>query len=135
MNKPTWQQIQEGLKSEYKAPDNRDASEFWTDFRARASLVNQTEESASAPQPLQWHRPMWAIATAAIIMVIFVFSPALRNNDPSQPATLLAEHSEVQEIEVFVPYSSMMIMQDAESGTSVVWLTDVEMTDTPISEG
>ena len=35
-------------------------------------------------------------------------------------------YSGVEEIEVFVPYSSVMIMKDAKSGGSLVWLAGLD---------
>jgi hypothetical protein len=52
-----------------------------------------------------------------------VFVTLSRPGDGTQTPQLA---SAVEEIEVFVPYSTMMIMQD-DSGASMVWLADVEI--------
>jgi len=103
MKKPTWQQVQAEVRAQYEAPPLRDANDFWADFRARAALVNQEQPVHGDAQPLRWYRPAWVLTVAALIAVLFVLAPALRNGRPPQPGAVLADHSEVQEIEVFVP--------------------------------
>lgn len=132
MSRYRWNEIRNRMKAEYAPPTPREAGEFWSNFRIRATAMQAPESSRTKrPQPI-WGRPMWALAAALLVVGLFLSLP--RSGGPAT-ANGPVPRSEVKEIEVFVPYSSMMIMQDAKSGTSVVWLSDVKLNGRSGNEG
>lgn len=118
--KTKWQDIQAALREQDNAPAPRNAGEFWREFRIRAA-----QPAADAP-PLPaftfWPRMQRAVwATAALFAIMGIVGLSLRDTPPGSDSPLM---SEVQEINVAVPYSSIMVMRDAETGATMVWVSD-----------
>ncbi len=124
MKPPKWNDIQKALREGVPPPPVRDETEFWSDFRARAELgPGPDAEATVARAGLPW-RLGWTLAVSAVVCIVAV--SVFRTRTPSPHALTTTTRSEVEDIEVFVPYTSMMIMQDVSSGGSVVWLADLD---------
>ncbi len=121
MSRLKWSEIRAGLRRECSVPEPGEAKRFWIDFRARARLGPGPEAVGSAPlRPWVW-RWRWALATVAVVgLLVFPLTRRVGSEQTREAG------SEIEAIEVFVPYSALMIMQDQESGASVVWLADLE---------
>jgi hypothetical protein len=118
-------------------PQPRPATAFWQDFRARASLtVQQAPEAATAPGgtllSLRW-------ASAALVLLLGLGAAALYLHPrlepvqvavapaaPPRPALPPSILSKVEEVEVLSEYSSVMIVEDAENGGTLIWVASVD---------
>ena len=123
MGKLKWNRIRAELKAHCAPPGPKPRESFWASFRAQAQLVNRDDHAAAARPPLAFRRPLAWAAAAAVGVAFAVFVTLSQNGGNAQPPQLA---SAIEEIEVFVPYSTMMIMQD-DSGASMVWLADVQI--------
>ena len=111
-----------------------DAEEFWTKFRARASLTHQdsvADEAESRVPISPFVRWRWlAPAMAAVVIAFFGVwrqpqSPVVADSGDVVEQDLSTEQlCEVREVEVFVDYASVMIMQDDENGGTILLLAD-----------
>ncbi|MBT3375606.1 MAG: hypothetical protein HN742_12060 [Lentisphaerae bacterium] len=121
MVKTKWHNIQKTLREQDDVPAPQQESEFWREFRIRAAQPVQDEESGPAlPFWPRVQRTIWAAAALAVIVSVVGLS--LRNTTtPGSDSPLM---SEVQEINVTVPYSSIMVMRDVETGATMVWVSD-----------
>ena len=129
MAKLEWSQIQRELKQQASGPESPPADEFWTDFRSRLSAESR-EDVVSAP--FLWFAPKTAWAMAAAFAFMLGLTALLLPTAPSSSSNTVAsaavnqQVSEVEEIDVFVTYSSVMIMQDEQNGSTLVWVGDME---------
>ncbi len=122
-----WQDMQSALRTACKAPEPRPAAEFWAEFNRRVAAMPAEAlpaTAASLPLSFPWARPLrWA--AAALVAALLTLPVLLRQGAQAPARNHDQANSELEEIEVFVPYSTMMIMQDRESGGTVVWLADL----------
>lgn len=125
MSRRDWKAIRKRIRAKYAAPSPRDGKAFWREFRTRA--VQDGSDAAPVRVPLS-RAPriplVWAAAAVLIGVVSAVVLVKLRLE--TTPPRTARQVPAVEEIEVFVPYTSMMIMQDAEDAGSIVWVTDME---------
>lgn len=117
-------------------PEPRPAAAFWQDFRARASLTVQQSSEAAAVAPagsllsLRW-------ASAALLLLLVVSAAVALHPwaRPVQVATVpvppAAALSKVEEVEVLSDYSSVMIVEDAENGGTVIWVASADTAAVP----
>ncbi len=112
-----------------------DADEFWSKFRARASLTHQesvdadVEESRVPVSPfVRWR---WLVPAMAAVLIAFFGvwrqpdAPVVADGSgPEAESDGLSTEQlcEVREVEVFVDYTSVMIMQDDENGGTILLL-------------
>lgn len=119
MGKIRWQHIRAVLREQAVAPPPQHETEFWREFR------NRVGQPAADEQPARvltfWPRVQRTIwAAAALFAIMGIVGLSLRSTDPGGKSPLM---SEVQEINVAVPYSSIMIMRDVETGATMVWVS------------
>jgi hypothetical protein len=93
-----------------------DANEFWSDFRARARLHPQLrpERRRAAPGLLGW-------SVAAACVLVLIVGGILFQAHPAR-----AELSHVQSMKVFATHSAVLIMDDTQSQSTIVWVADME---------
>jgi len=116
-----WKDIRRALQRETRVPEFPKEEAFWADFRAHASLgPGPTAGDVASHVPTAWR---WGWALAATLAVTLLLFPLVK---PEKEEHLVMANSAIEEIEVFIPYSSIIIMQDAKSGVSIVWLADLE---------
>ena len=115
--KPSWDDIRSRLPAAQPPRRAQDAAEFWSDFRARARLVNQ-EALQPAPRRLL---PLWVrwtaggLAAAAAALVLLTL--------PLQEARPLGNR--IQSLEVFASHSGVFIMNDSSRQGTVIWISDM----------
>lgn len=117
MKKTPWKDIRRELGNLHPKPGPREASAFWTDFKARARLHPQHE-------PARWSRawpvPRWAMAAAcALILVCWV---GVHLSTPVQAAEL----STINSLEVVASHGGVLIMDDEESQSTILWIVDMD---------
>lgn len=123
MSRVKWHDVRKVLQQEFHTPATRSEGDFWSDFRVRAELGPGPEGKAVASPGVIPRRFGWVLAVCIVLAV--VVTSLMIHKRTSGPGEMTALRSEVEEIEIFVPYTSVMIVQDAESGGSVVWLADL----------
>lgn len=123
MAKLTWNQVREELSRRAASPAPAPADQFWAKFRSRAAREPRAEVVAV---PWLWFAPSHAWAAAAAVAVLagllWIAGPgggASSRGAGGGPRLLV---SAVEEIHVFVTYSSVVILQDAKNGSTLVWL-------------
>jgi len=133
MGRLTWHDIRQQLRQQDSVPPPPPATEFWTRFRARARQRLRPEPTPVRQRARPWAHPLPRLAWAAALLILTGLAVLLLQRDPTPGSGPLvavagrANASAIEEIEVFVPYSSMMIMQDAETGSAIVWLADLDV--------
>lgn len=93
-------------------PESRD--DFWTTFRARAARIPQTPMPRHTFYRRHESGIRWATAAASLAVISGVVFFNLR------PATAYADT--VRSIEINVPYTSMLIMNDDAARATIVWI-------------
>lgn len=116
-------------------PEPRPAAAFWQDFRARASLTVQQSPERAAVVPadgmLSWRWAGAALVLLLLVSAVVALHPWARPG-PVQVATVPlpvappAALSKVEEVEVLSDYSSVMIVEDAENGGTVIWVASAD---------
>mgnify|MGYP006275680451 CR=1 FL=1 len=112
--------INTAIRELQQPPPMRNSDKFWNEFKARAAITPQTGTGTAAPRrKITWPRAVSIITGLAVLLVLAVlFLPRDGNHDTTQL-------SEVEEIDISVDYSGVMVMQDAQNGGTVVWVTDL----------
>jgi hypothetical protein len=116
MNRPTWTKIGAALRASGAPRPPRPAAEFWADFRARARLHPQWEPAPARPSPI--YRWAWAGAFATVLAVAGSFG-VVRWIGSRSP-------SEVHSVEIFAPHGGVVIMADAPTRSTVLWIVNME---------
>ena len=122
-----WHEIREALCRRHDVPAAPPPAEFWSRFRTRIESEprpRQEEVRAFQAPVIPWRFAWAAAAVAVLAFTLLLVAPHRRDSRASR----------VDEIEVYVSYSTMMIMQDAKTGGAVVWLTDLDMMDADSDE-
>lgn len=115
MTTPTRSDIRTAL-SRNAAPKPRSADAFWEDFHARVPMYPQAEPVARQRTiPIS----MWALGTVSAILLAVVATWALYN--PGGDAL-----STVDSFEVTARHSAVMILDDAETESTILWVVDME---------
>lgn len=117
-----WQRIQEALRREHAVPPAPPAERFWATFRARVAV-----DGASAVRPALRFSPRRHLSWAAAALVALTLAVVSLLPPAGRPVASTPRLSGVQEVDVFVPYSSMMIIEDDERGGSILWLAGLDM--------
>jgi len=120
MAKMKWQHIRASLRDQETASPPQEKTVFWSEFRNRVARLTADEQPA--PVLTFWpqvQRGIWA--AAALFAIVGIIGLSLRTTDPGNKSALM---SEVQEINVAGPYSSIMVMRDVETGGTLVWVSD-----------
>lgn len=102
-----------------RVPPLQDRDLFWAEFRERAQAIPQDGRPALPPMPFLL-RP--AVRLAAMLAALAVVSSTVAfwigRNGPDNRV------SNVQEVKVFVEYSSMVIVEDTVNGGTFVWINE-----------
>jgi hypothetical protein len=123
--------LRKALYEASSLPAPRPAAAFWQDFRARASL---TVQQAAEPAPARGGAALslrWAAAALALLLLVAAIATLRPSISPRQVAAVVvapppAELSKVEEVEVLSDYSSVMIVEDAENGGTVIWVASAD---------
>ena len=112
-----WREIRAELAQRHAAPEPRPAPAFWADFRARLAVAPGRVAAAARRRRLSLGIAWATAALAVLVGAVALFTPGgERGAAPSAVA------SQVEDIKVFVPYSGVIIMHDAEHGGTLVWV-------------
>lgn len=110
------------IRSEWRAapaPEMEDADAFWRDLRRR---LPDREREAEAP-PRGTVRPLWwgglGVATAAALVAVTMWSP--------WTAPPVPQGTTVEYVDARLPETVPLVYTDAESGWTVVWLSNAEL--------
>jgi len=123
MSKTTWNELKDALRQRQTTPEPQARDEFWAGFRERATETTQDGAKPSlGPAPVLFPR-LAVLAAAAAVVIAGLLAQLIRGPEDMPKQQLL---SRVEEIEVFGEYSSVMIVQDADSGGTLVWVSDLE---------
>ncbi len=116
MMKRSWREIEEGLRAQRPEKQMSSSEDFWSDFRARASLRSQ---QTAMPLPVS-HVPVmlrWAAAALVVAAVVwrgmYVFSGDTSGVAPS-----------VESWEVVAPHGAVVIISD-EATQATMMLVDL----------
>jgi len=96
-----------------------DAESFWSDFKARAQLMNQDRPVAEPLFSVSMKRLMLATACATLIALcggLFLFSG---RETPAGNMTL----------NVTAVHSAVLMIEDAPSQSTIVWIVDMKAGD------
>ena len=119
MKRHSWNDIKGGISTRQPPGQMLDKDEFWSDFKARAKLRSQ-ETPARNSRPLVLS---WAVATACAVLLVagIVKFQLTRSGDTVQHG------SSVTSLDVMVPHSAVLIMNDEPDQGTIVWIVDMEM--------
>ncbi|OGV72078.1 MAG: hypothetical protein A3K19_08305 [Lentisphaerae bacterium RIFOXYB12_FULL_65_16] len=99
------------------------ADQFWAKFRSQAAREPRTE---AVVVPWLWFAPSQAWAAAAAVAVLagllWIAGPGGGASTRGAGGGQRLLVSAVEEIHVFVTYSSVLILQDEKNGSTLVWL-------------
>jgi hypothetical protein len=106
-----WHEIEADLRRETPGRSVRTPDDFWSDFRAHASL--RVQERA-APAPARFLAPRWAVAAAALAVVA-----ALLTALPLHRA--LPAGNRILALNISAAHQGVIIMNDRAGGT-ILWI-------------
>ena len=115
---PTWAEMKRRLAASGRPPRTRPAAAFWDTFRAALPLHPQRVPGSAPSRPLaQW---LWASsgACAALLAVVAVWH-GLPSPANAEPAT------GVRSYEVLAPHGAVMILHDATTDATILWVSGV----------
>ena len=123
--------LQKALRETAALPEPRPAEVFWQDFRARASLTVQQDPEVAAVQDGALLSLRWASVGLALLLVLgsatlYLHPWAQPVHVASVPAALPTGLSKVEEVEVLSEYSSVMIVEDAKNGGTLIWVASAD---------
>lgn len=117
-------QLIKALKGSDKPPVSRGKDAFWADFKARAATVPQ-DGAQPIPSPRILFQTWVRVAAAVLVLgVSGVLSVKMMNRSQAPEKV-----SNIQEVDVFMEYSSMVILEDVDHGGTFVWITEEESVD------
>ncbi|MCF7855723.1 MAG: hypothetical protein K9N51_13060 [Candidatus Pacebacteria bacterium] len=101
------------------------ADAFWGRFKARAECMPRETNERPPAYPRLW--PKLALGAATVItlllmLVVLEFPQLPVDNASGEPL------SRVDELDVYIDHTSVMIMKDRRSGGTLVWITGTEAT-------
>ena len=114
----TWNAVKRTLTHADGGQTQREPDAFWSDFRARVRLVNQEERDTGR----HW-TPIWSWATAAACSLLIV--GGLSYSWITTPGSL----SRIDSVEVIASHGALLIMEDEESQSTIVWVVDMQTGD------
>ena len=117
MKKFTSGRIKELLASR-DAGQAPDAEAFWSDFKARAKLVNQ--DMAGQPATASFAPGWWAAATACAALLI-VAGGVLLYRGGSRDDT-----ADEMTLDVTAAHSAVLVIEDEASQGTIVWIVGME---------
>jgi len=114
---PDWQAIEQQLKNKHVRDNARSATDFWSEFRSRASGRSRNE-TVLGPYPLLVLR--WPVAACAAILVCLLalrFIPQVGGR---------AKANEIISFEIAESYGAVLIMKDAQTESTILWIDEME---------
>ena len=99
------------------------ADEFWSDFKARASLRVQNHQTA----PQRRLGNTWLLAGACAIALFVITGSYIINTKPS------STYSVIKSLEIVASHSAVLIMKDESRDSTMLWIVDMT-TDTSSGE-
>jgi len=120
MNKSSWRQVEQGLRSLKTPPPLNDLKSFTQDFKARTTLMRQDpppEERRAISFSLLNRRYVGAVVAILLMIGLFIL--------PSSSSRV----TQVKSLQVYAPHSGVIIMTDEDNPGTVVWVTDMESND------
>ena len=126
-NRLKWKDVRQSLREEYAAPPMPESDAFWEEFRKRAGTRTREAPVRALPRlrPAAW-APLAAAAALVLLATLLFFRPA-----PQRKTVAAADLSQVEAVDVYAEYSSLMIMQDRENGGTLIWLAGVQPSESP----
>ena len=120
MKRPSTAEIEEQLarRSVGKMPD---AEDFWSDFRARAKLVNQ--EKPAVPALVLLSPRGWAMAAACAALLAFAVGGFILFQGGAD------ESGNHMTLDVVAAHSAVLIIEDELSQGTIVWVSDMQSED------
>lgn len=112
------------LKAAEPVPPVRTDDDFWTEFKARAAHVPQ-DGWRLVPAP-HFVVQTWLRAAAAVVILAVSGFLSITLMDRSENT---GKVSNVQAVDVFMEYSSIVILEDSDHGGTFVWITEDESAD------
>jgi anti-sigma-K factor RskA len=123
--KTPWNRIEEALKEVVPTEQLSSDEDFWGDFRARASLVNQeapSEVGRPAASRIRWS-PALAVAAACAVVAIMVAGVTVFYDAAHDGPSVVAY------VEVIASHSGVLIMNDDDTEGTILWVVDMELAD------
>ncbi|MBN2451118.1 MAG: hypothetical protein JXR77_12060 [Lentisphaeria bacterium] len=122
-------QLRQALRQVDRPPEVRDADTFWEEFQARVALTSQQAPGQCAR--VVTHSAWWHVAWACVpVVALALVLSGLRQPDlpalaaaPLPASTVL---SEVEQVDVFSDYSSVMIVEDEANGGTLIWVASMD---------
>ncbi len=110
-----WRDALASLKPS-KAPVPAEA--FWTEFRRRASRVEQALALSAPRHPL----PRWGLAAACALVLLAAALPVWRRTGDR------AETSVIHSVEVIASHRAVLIMKDDVHRAAILWVVGLNET-------
>ena len=115
-------EIAQALRKQAACPPPLDRGIFWDRFKARTEFVPQQTGPAEKVGRSPWgFAAVAAAAAAAVIVAVAVIRGPAAASHP--------QLSKVSELDVYMDYSSVLIVEDRENRGTVIWLASAEETD------
>lgn len=106
------------LKACDDAPAPPASGEFWHEFRKRADVRKEESIKESRRSFV-----LFRLAAAASVVLAGSLFFQDENKPPAKP---VEKEAGVESVEVFEPNTSVMILEDADTGAKIVWVTGME---------
>ena len=111
--------LDELIKTAASTPEPGESAEFWSDFKARASLTNQDELGHASLRPISIWSTGLAFASVLLVAGFFFLSSG---------SEVVA--TEVQSIDVQAEHSAVMILSSDPGEGMVVWIEGMTVDNT-----
>lgn len=116
------------LRAHCAVPASVPADDFWSLFRARAALVPRVARRPAVAALRLWGgRLGWVTAVCVVGVAVWIGIRPPPAVGPLAPERLtLAGLSTVDQVDVRVPYGSLLIVRDPQHGGTLVWVAGVQ---------
>ncbi|MDT8388996.1 MAG: hypothetical protein RRC34_00620 [Lentisphaeria bacterium] len=116
--------LKESLKASDQAFRFRGKDAFWAEFKARAAATPQ-DGLSPVPAPRLFAQT-WIRAAAAVLVLgvsgVLSVKMMTQAENPEKVST-------VQEVDILMDYSSVVILEDTDHGGTFVWITEEDSVD------
>lgn len=119
MRKPSWREVEGGLREQRPSSQMRPAGEFWADFNAKAALRTREQPSTDFAHVF---RPAWALGAAAALLIA-LSTVLLRSGDRT------ADTGVIRSVEVLAPHSGLVIIEGVGRSPTVIRVVDMQLDD------
>ena len=125
MKKMSNRDLRELVQRAEGSPEIPSADVFWDRFRARAEMVSQ-ERPASVAHGSGRLWPRIALAGVTVLALALLIVTLEMPRQPANGGSLETPLSRVDELDVYIDHTSVMIMKDRHGGGTLVWITGTE---------